>query len=557
MGLFALALARRADTASWAGPGAPGALLLLLAGWSLIAAGLPMLGRPAGRAAGVLLVAGGFAWFVGDWNNQYAGAATVFTAGLVFSTAGPVLIVHALLRYDGQRLNLLGRLAVTVGYLSTVVIDGIIPAYFFAPQRQGCAGCPANALARESDPGLVEAFGRAGVLAGPIWCLLLALAIGVGLVRASPGRRRLDAWVLGPGIGYLVTVFATYRASSGASYLVVDGTTRPWWAVSGLLLVVIALGTRWPYVQRRRTRALVARLVVDAAAAPPVGGLSSLLSRSLRDPSFRVLYRLGEDGLVDAAGCTAAAADGQAVTLVVRGGETVAVLAHRPGLLDDPALAGEISAAARLVLDNERLQAQTRAQLADLRASRARIVQSGDAERRRLERDLHDGAQQQLVALSLGLQLAALRAADADEAARLDQARTEVGMVLAQLRQLARGLYPRELADEGLSAALETLAEGSAEPVRIDAVPARRFPGAVEAAAYYVVAQLSRTGGGAGVRVAAVADDDHLTVAVATMAPPGDLVALEDRVGALGGRLWLERTVSGDTAIRAVLPCGS
>ncbi|MBA2553321.1 MAG: hypothetical protein H0V10_06450 [Geodermatophilaceae bacterium] len=557
MGLFTLALARRADTASWAGRDVRGEVLLLLVGWSLIAAGLRLLGRPTDRRAGVLFVAGGFGWFVGDWNNQYAGSSVIFTAGLVFSTVAPVLVSHAVLRFGDPRLDWFGRVGVTVAYASTAALAGVVPALFFDPARQGCAGCPANLLAVHSDPAMVERLGRTAVVAGPIWCALLAVGLGVALARATPARRRLIAPALVPGIGFLAAVGTMYLRSAGAGFLPVNSTNRLLWAMAGCLLLLVALGTLWPLLQRQLTRARVARLVVDAAGAPPVGGLRSLLSRSLGDPSLRVLYRVGDGTWVDADGRPATPGDEQAVTSVVRGAETVALLAHRPGLLADPDLAGEISATARLVLDNERLQALTRAQLTDLRASRARIVRSGDAERRRLERDLHDGAQQQLVALSLALQLAALRAGDAEEAARLMQARNEVATVLAQLRQLARGIYPRELADEGLAAALETLAEGSAEPLRIDAVPSRRFPPAVEAAAYQVVAYLNRASGGSGVRVTAEYEDDHLTVAVATAAPPEDLVAMEDRVGALGGRLSLGHTESGYTTIRAVLPCGS
>ena len=240
----------------------------------------------------------------------------------------------------------------------------------------------------------------------------------------------------------------------------INPATRLLWLVQGGCLLLLAAGTGWPSIQRRLTRARVARLVVDIAAVPPVGGLSTMLARSLRDPSFLVLYPTTENSMVDSSGHPATPDDGQAHTRVVRSGETVAVLEHGQRLFDDPALAAEVTAAARLALDNERLQALTRAQLADLRASRARIVRTGDAERRRLERDLHDGAQQQLVSLSLACALAAIRAGDPAAAARLNSARSEVAAALAELRALARGIYPAELADEGLAAALQTLAEG-------------------------------------------------------------------------------------------------
>ena len=276
----------------------------------------------------------------------------------------------------------------------------------------------------------------------------------------------------------------------------------------------------------------------------------------LRDPSVRLLFVV-DDRLVDRNGDAAEPDPGQATTSIRRGDEPVAVLTHRPGLLDDPALLGEIADAVRLVLDNERLRAQTQAQLADLRASRTRIVQTADAERRRLERDLHDGAQQRLVALSLAVQLAALRRRDDPAAvARLTRARAEVTAALAELRVLARGIYPRELADEGIAAALETLAENSPTRVVIGGAPGARFPHPVEAAAYHVVATCAGSGNAHGVHVLASDNGQDLTVEVETDSPPTDLVRLQDRVGALGGTLRVDRE-RGLTSITAVLPCGS
>jgi signal transduction histidine kinase len=259
--------------------------------------------------------------------------------------------------------------------------------------------------------------------------------------------------------------------------------------------------------------------------------------------------------MVDSSGRPATPDDGQSHTQVVRSGETVAVLEHGQRLLDDPALAAEVTAAARLALDNERLQALTRAQLADLRASRARIVLTGDAERRRLERDLHDGAQQQLVSLSLAFAVAAIRAADPAAAARLNNARSQVAAALAELRVLARGIYPAELADEGLAAALQTLAEGSAVPVTIAAAPTRRYPHAVEAAAYQLLSWVVKDSSGGTVRIAATDDGDQLRIEAALWQAPAEPAALEDRVGAIGGELLISRTPGG-VSVRAVLPCG-
>jgi signal transduction histidine kinase len=240
----------------------------------------------------------------------------------------------------------------------------------------------------------------------------------------------------------------------------------------------------------------------------------------------------------------------------VRGGQPVALLAHRPGLLDDAGLVEQIAATARLALDNEQLQAQARAQLEDLRASRARIVERGDVERRRLERDLHDGAQQRLVALALSLRLARLGGTTQSDAAALEDAEAEIRQALAELRRLAHGLYPAALTEEGLGAALEALAEQTPGPLALGRLPQERFDPKVEAAAYFVVAETLKRSRPRRAAVDTTRADGQLVVEVQTdQQPPGELTDLEDRVGALDGRLLVQAMPQGGTRIRAELPC--
>jgi signal transduction histidine kinase len=249
----------------------------------------------------------------------------------------------------------------------------------------------------------------------------------------------------------------------------------------------------------------------------------------------------------------------------------VAVLIHRPGLLDDLELVEEVVAAARMALENERLQAEVRAQLENLRASRARIVATGDAERRRLERDLHDGAQQRLVGLSLALRLARTKlgpAPDPNLVSRIDQAGEEIRAAIDDLRELAHGIYPAVLADEGLAAAVEALAERTSIPIRIVAVPEQRFPRPVEAAAYFLVAEASGTIAaliGASVATVEVEHDGGRLLVEITEDGTGDrspqmaasLTDLSDRLGALDGHLWTEQATGRGITIRAEIPCGS
>ena len=178
----------------------------------------------------------------------------------------------------------------------------------------------------------------------------------------------------------------------------------------------------------------------------------------------------------------------RAVTPVTAGGEEVAVLIHDPALLDEPALVESVRATAALVLENERLAAEVRSQLAEVRASRGRIVAAADAERLRIERNLHDGAQQRLVTLSLALGLEASHA-DPGAADVLSRAQDEVEQAIAELRELARGIHPTLLRDEGLQAAVEALARRAPLPVTVHGTVRDRLPDPIELAAYFVVSE--------------------------------------------------------------------
>jgi len=218
--------------------------------------------------------------------------------------------------------------------------------------------------------------------------------------------------------------------------------------------------------------------------------------------------------------------------------------------------AAVIAQVARLSLDHERLHAERAAQLRELRASRDRMVAAADRERRRLERDMHDGAQQQLVSLALSIQLAELAPGDGSRKTFLPEAQTEVGAALTALRGIARGLYPRELADEGLESALETFAESDPTPVDLNCDLPDRLPHAVEAAAYFTVAHFLATPlyePTAERAIRAWQEDGQLHIELAGGRRTDDLTMAEDRVGALGGTV----ECIGIGLIRIVLPCES
>src|SRR5262249_25181550 len=257
------------------------------------------------------------------------------------------------------------------------------------------------------------------------------------------------------------------------------------------------------------------------------------------------------------------------VTTVDQGGEPVAALVHDAALADEPELLEATVAAARLAIDNARLQAEVRAQLEEVRASRARIVRAGDVERQRIERNLHDGAQQRLLALSFALRLAQSRADDNPElTAVLGEAAQELKEALAELRELAQGLHPAILTRSGLAAAARAAARRAPVPAEVTDAPGDRFPPDVEAAAYYVVSEalanagkhasashsrvsIRRSGGALHVEVA----DDG--VGGADAANGSGLTGLADRVAVLGGTLSVTSPPGRGTVITAELPCAS
>src|SRR5215211_4353679 len=559
-GVLSLAIARHEPAyAIWfAGDSTARAAAELASGWALLTVGLMALARRRGGGFGVLLVAGSFGWFLLEWNNPSIGYALGFAIGLTLYAAAPPLIAHAALVYPGSRLSSrLDGLVLAAAYVGAIVVLGLAPALFFDPKATVCTQCPSNLLLVGPSSRLNDVFNRIGVQAGLAWSLALAVLLLLRLVRSSPALRRLLWPVLVPAAVYLGLVAWVFASSLDRGTLGNSSLSRDLWLGQAGALIALAAGVVWGWLRARHTRSAVASLVVEAGASPAPGGLRDKLAGMLRDPSVKVAYRLDDGRLVDGLG-RALVLDGE-VTPLVGGGENVALLSHRPGLLDDPGLADEVAAAARLALENERLQGELRAQLEHLRTSRARAVAQGDDERRRLERDLHDGAQQRLVGLSLELGLARSRLGSQTDSAllaRIDEAESELETALHELRELAHGLFPTLLAEEGLAAALEALTEEAPVEIEIGALP-QSLPSTAEAAAYFVVAEAIKRSRDTPDKLAATGEGDKLVVELEADIAASEIVALEDRVGAAGGTLEVARQADGRTRIRAELPCGS
>jgi signal transduction histidine kinase len=377
--------------------------------------------------------------------------------------------------------------------------------------------------------------------------------------------RRQMAPVLAGAVAVLLQSTSWIVLSSGASLEWLDDLIFA--AQIAIPIAVVAVMLR-----ARMARAAVADLVVELGQTPTPARLRDALANALGDPTLRVAYwSPAQDRFVDAEGGRVDLPPdgaGQAVTLLERGGVVEAAIIHDAALLEEPGLVASVASAMRLAVENDRLTAEVESQLTEVRASRARIVAAGDAERRRVERDLHDGAQQRLVALTLALRLARTRLGDdADPAVALslEQASAEAKAALAELRELARGIHPQILTSAGLHAAVESLAARSSAAVSVDIDPDARFEPAVEAIGYFVVseslANVAKHAEAAAVTVRAGWRDGTLTVEVADDGRGGadpltgsGLRGLLDRVSAADGTLEVISPAGGGTRIAAHIP---
>jgi signal transduction histidine kinase len=412
--------------------------------------------------------------------------------------------------------------------------------------------------------GAVEPVARSAV-ATLVWCALLAGTAAYGYARETGVRRRARL-VSSSGAVVVATVLALAaaarlagRAADGAALWAYDVTL----VVVPVALCVDLLTGRWA------TRALTG-LVVDLGGLDAPVTLRDRLARALGDRSLELGYVANDGaGYVDEAGRALTlppAGSDRAVTPIERDGERVAILVHDPAVLQDRALVDAVAAATRLAVVNARLQAQVRTSVAEVAASRRRIIEAADAQRRDLARELHDGAEERLAAVAGHIDALAGDAHAPEERALVADARGQLEAAVAELGELARGIRPAALTSGGLAAALPELAARAAIPVDVH-VAVGRLPAAVEAAAYFVcgeaLANVAKYASASRASIDVRAHGGQLLLAIADDGVGGadpargtGLRGLADRAEALGGRLVLDSPPGGGTRLAAELPVG-
>ena len=548
---------------TYAGRSGLAAGLMVAAGLALVLAGLLASLTSRTGPAGDLAVLAGIIWFAPVWVGWELGPPLVRSVGMIAAGFTFPLILYVVLAFPGGRPPTTGTRALAWAVCLEAVLVALGLALFRDPYLDpACwANCTDNVFLVRSLPALVRA-----VSATDRWFTVTAattlLAVSAWRLLARRGRARvLLAPIALPAIVFAAAVGAHAIA---LALIPLEDPANPAFQVifelQNAAVILLAAGLATDAVMTVVHRRGVARIVASLGEAPAPGSVESALARALGDPELRVAYWLPDvQRYVDAQGRPVdepAAAPGRLITVLMQQDRRVAVVSHVASL---PELEREFGAAIRLGLENERLQAEILFQLGEVRASRARIVQTGDAERRRLERNLHDSAQQRLLALSYDIRLAhASAAAESDDQARLllEQALADVQAGLGELRELAHGIYPAILTEAGLGPALATLADSAAIPVELDDTVQDRPPEAAETAAYLTVAEAIEDAAGRDAGYAAVTAayrDGCLTVTVEDdgRSRTSSMTAIADRIGALGGILTVEPTRLG-----VEIPCG-
>jgi signal transduction histidine kinase len=542
------------------------------AAWSFLVAGLVAWARRPQNRLGPLMVATCFALLARQF--RYSHGDLVFPLAFVVGELGYALFAHVTFAYPyGRVADRIERAFLWVAYVVAIAFPLAILFFYGGTDRlRYLDPFPrTNFLLVSQSKQVVDLLQDAfGVVAyGVLGTVFVLLALRK-FFRATPRARRV----------YLPLLIAALAAALWAvlNGILTFATTPPevvydlfWWQIASLIALPLAM--LWGLLRARLARVHVGELVVHLEETP-VDGLRDEIALALEDPTLELGLWIPDRGIwVDAGGAELdVPVDGadRAVTLVEHEGAPLAVLIHDSTLREEPKLVEAVAAAARLALVNARLHAEVRAQLETVQESRARIVAAADEERRRIERDLHDGAQQRLVALALELRSVQRQIGDSGDPEMqrlLSSTADELQVAVEELRDLAQGIHPGILTQGGLAHALEALAARAPLPVTVDATP-ERFSPELEATAYFVACEaltnVVKHAGASRASIDARRANGLLVIEVADDGSGGaeqgagsGLRGLTDRVEARGGRLLVESAPGSGTRVRGELPCVS
>ena len=537
--------------------------LFLATGWGFVGVGLWVWKQRSAGNIGPLMVAVGLSALLKGL--AFSNDSVVFAIASVGEVLIYAVLIHLLLSFPSGRLETrLDRLLVTIAYVNTTVVQ--LGVFLFTDPSK----------ADPSNPLLIENSEAAKVLEAAQLDVSIALlgAVVAVLYRrwrsGTPGRARVFAPIVAVGgLTFLLLMAALVVEQAGLSSDISDAQTLALFASIACLPFAFLVGL----LRSRFSEAdAISELLAQLGEGGGRGALRNALADALGDPTLELAYWVpDQDAYVDADGQAVRvdpAPAGKVSTIIEHEGERIAAIVHSPGLAEERELVQTAGAAAGLTLRNERLDAELRAKVAELQASRSRIVQAGFEQRRRLERDLHDGAQQRLMALGIDLRMVRERIEHdpLGAAELLDGSLHELSEATAELRELARGIHPAVLTNRGLHAALKGLASRSPVPVELLQTPVDRLPPSVESAVYFVVAEAltnaARYSRAQTVTVGVVRDNGHVDVEVSDDGVGGadadqgsGLRGLGDRVAALDGRLELTSPQGLGTILRATIPC--
>jgi signal transduction histidine kinase len=511
--------------------------------------------RPESRL-GPLMLAGGIASGLSALQLTHVDA--LYTVGAIFDVLPAALFLHVCLAFPDGRL----RSRFEAGFVSAAYTAAV--GLQLVKTSLGTFGSR-SLLELSAHPDAARVVQHVQLLSLSAICLTGVVVLGARRRQAGRPRRRwlallIDSFALGL---VMIAVLFTVGTLNGPGFLSIQRATL---VVIGISPIVFLLGL----LDARLARSAIGDLVLELRNDPAPADLRDALAGALRDPSLTLAYWLPDfQAYVDLDGREVELPDEstRTATLIDRNGAHVAALLHDRALAEEPRLLDAVGAAAAISLENGRLHAELRARLEELKGSRARVIDAGNMERQRLERNLHDGAQQRLIALSLELSMLEQKLGERpDLQARLDKARREIALSLEELRDVARGIHPAVLSGHGLAVALESIAARAPLPVRLTVDVDGRLPDRIEVAAFYVVSE----------SLANVAKHARATEAVVLVAMTSqDLVVevvddgvggadtergsgirgLADRVEALGGRLRVWTPRGGGTRVRAEIPC--